>query len=259
MTKLTRFIKTILTPIALCLTLAIAGPVMAKKNHHQKHDGMRQILSELSLTDTQKQDIRQILKQTREDRSLFSSDEKSLKKELRSLVRTTEWDQTAIEDAIKQRQDLIQEKSLQRARNKNQVWNLLTNTQQAECIALIDTRKADSKIRKAKDVKGNKKDTRKGNRLKRLDLTKAQIAAVKDIRNVAKTTGEETKTRLKTFKQAERVLVHSSNFSAESWQTLSNEYKSDFLTMAVIKAKTKHDIWNRLTPEQQVQAGKKYR
>jgi protein CpxP len=35
---------------------------------------MRQILSELSLTDTQKQDIRQISKQNREGRVLFSSD-----------------------------------------------------------------------------------------------------------------------------------------------------------------------------------------
>jgi Spy/CpxP family protein refolding chaperone len=54
------FVKTTLTPIAICLTLAITAPAIANKGHHQQHDGMRHILSELSLTDTQKQDIRQL-------------------------------------------------------------------------------------------------------------------------------------------------------------------------------------------------------
>jgi Spy/CpxP family protein refolding chaperone len=72
MSKFRNLIKTSLTPIALCLTLVIAAPALAKKGHHQKHDDMRQILSELSLTDIQKQDIRQISKQNREDRGLFS-------------------------------------------------------------------------------------------------------------------------------------------------------------------------------------------
>jgi Spy/CpxP family protein refolding chaperone len=46
---------------------------------------MRPILSELSLTDTQKQDIRQISKQSREDRGLFSSDVTSIKEEAKKL------------------------------------------------------------------------------------------------------------------------------------------------------------------------------
>jgi Spy/CpxP family protein refolding chaperone len=123
MSKFITLVKTTLTPIALCLTLAIAAPALAKKGHHQEHDGMRPILSELSLTDTQKQDIRQISKQSREDRGLFSSDVTSLKEELRSLMQSTEWDQTAVESAITQRQILMQKKALQRAINKNQVWN----------------------------------------------------------------------------------------------------------------------------------------
>ena len=262
MSKLKTLVKTTLTPIALCLTLAIAAPAIAKKNHHQKHDVMRQILSELSLTDTQKQDVRHILKQTREDRDLFSTDAKSLKNELRRLVHSTEWDQAAIETAITQSQAQMQTKALQRASNKNQVWNLLSDTQQADLVAKLDTLKAELKTHKSKGKekgteegkKGVKKGKRKGNKLKRLDLTEVQFMAFKAIKTEAKASGEEIKANLKGYKQAERALIYNTGFDAQTWQTLHSQYQADFLAMALLKAKTKHDIWNQLTPEQQAKA-----
>jgi Spy/CpxP family protein refolding chaperone len=231
---------------------------MAKKDHHQKHDGMRQILSELSLTIIQKQDIRQILKQTSDDRDLFSTDAKSLKTELRNLVQSTAWDQTAVEGAISQHQDLMQTRALQRASNKNQVWNLLTDEQQAEFVVLFDRLKTQrEEMGSEGKIKGKGKTKGERNKLKRLDLTEEQLAGVEVIKTAAKASGEETKAKLKTYKQAERALVHSTDFNAEAWQTLSNEYQADFMTMVILRAKTKHDIWNLLTPEQQTEADEK--
>ena len=160
--------------------------------------------------------------------------------ELRNLVQSTEWDETAVENAITQRQSLIQEKALQRATNKNKVWNLLTNTQQTEFFAKLEQRKAKSIV---KGGEGRQKGKRKNNKLKRLNLTEAQLAAVEVIRTSTKISGEETKAKLKNYKHAERALVQSTDFNAAAWQTLSNEYQADFLAMAVLKAKTKHDIW----------------
>jgi protein CpxP len=251
MSKFTTLVKTTITPIALCLTLTIAAPALAKKGHHQGHDGMRQILSELSLTDTQKQDIRHISKQSREYRGLFSSDVTFLKEELRSLVQTTEWDQTAVESAITQRQTLMQTKALQRAINKNQVWNLLTETQQSEFLVLFDTLKAE---RKEKGHESRNNGKRKSNKLRHLDLSKAQLVAVRDLKNASKARGKEIKTTLKTYKQAEHLLLHNTDFNADVWLSLNNKFQADFLAMAVLKAKTKHDIWNQLTPDQQAMA-----
>jgi protein CpxP len=258
MSKFKTLIKTTLTPIALCLTLAMASPVMAKQGNHQKHDGMRQILSELSLTEPQKQDIRQILKQSREDRGLFSRDAKSLRTELRSLVQTTEWDQTAIESAITQRQALMQQKALQRVTNKNQVWNLLTETQKVEFVTLFDMLKTEHETRKAKfeemKAEGQRRGKRRGQRLERLGLTEKQLAAIKLIKAEAKSNAKTTKAKLKTFKQTERALVQSARFNPETWNTLSNKYQADFLATAVLRAKTRHDIWKLLTSDQQAQA-----
>ena len=107
-------------------------------------------MSELSLTETQKQDIKQILKQNCTDRGLFRIDAKSLQTELRSLVQSTQWDPSAVKSAIIQRQDLMQEKALLEANNKNLLWNLLTDTQQAEFVGLLDNLKAELETHKAK-------------------------------------------------------------------------------------------------------------
>jgi protein CpxP len=254
MSKFRNLIKTTLTPIALCLTLVIAAPALAKKGHHQKHDDMHQILSELSLTDTQKQDIRQISKQNREDRGLFSSDVKLLKQELRNLVQSSEWDHAAVESLITKRQTLMQAKALQRATNKNQVWNLLTEAQQDEFVVFSDALKAE---RKGKGVAGWKEGKRKGKKLKRLDLSEVQLATINAIKNESKATGQKIKAKLQVYKQAEQLLVQSADFDADAWQALNNEYQANFLTMAILKAKTQHDIWNQLTPEQQAKAAEK--
>jgi protein CpxP len=244
--------KTTLTPIALCLTLTltVVAPAMAQKGHHQQHDGMRQILSELSLTVSQKQDIRQVLKQTREDRYLFSTDVKSIKTELRGLVQSSEWDPAAVEDAIRQLQTFIQEKAQQQASNKSQIWNLLTVTQQAELTVLYNRLKA-----KREKMRDNGK--RKGKKLRRIELTETQITAAEVIKNAAKASGKKIEAKLKTYKQVERALVHSTHFNTEAWQTLNHKYQDDFLAMAVLRAKTKHNIWHKLTPEQQAKAGEK--
>jgi protein CpxP len=244
MSKLKTLISTTITPIALCLTLGISAPVLAHKGHHQKYDGMRQILSELSLTDTQKQDVKQIFKQTRADRELFSSDEKTLKQELRSLINSSEWDQLAVENNITQQQTIIHTKALQRATNKNQVWNLLTETQQGELVTQFEARKAERTEKKSTGKK-------KGNKQKHLKLTEEQIVAVRAIKNTTKESGKEIKVKLKSYKQAERSLVQSKDFNAEAWQALNTDYQADFATMAMLKAKSKHDMWNLMTPEQQ--------
>jgi Spy/CpxP family protein refolding chaperone len=251
MLKLKSLITTTVTPIALCLTLAIASPAMAHKGKHQKHDGMRQILSELSLTDTQKQDIKQLLKQTREDRDLFSTDAKSLKIQLRSLVQSSEWDQATVESVITQRQTLMQEKALDRATNKHQVWNLLSNDQKTEFVSQLEAHKAK---RKEMDSKGK----RKGNKQNRLNLTEEQLVAAKAIKDATKENSEEVKSKLKNYRQAEQSLIQSTAFGSEAWQTLNAEYQADFMAMAILKAKTKHEIWNLMTPEQQATALDKF-
>ncbi|MBL4630721.1 MAG: Spy/CpxP family protein refolding chaperone [Paraglaciecola sp.] len=245
MLKLKTLIKTTLTPIALCLTLIIAAPAMAKKDHHQKHDGMRQILTKLSLTATQKQDIRQVLKESRADQHVLSADAQSLQQELRSLVQSTDWDETTVEKTLTQLHTFRQKNELQRASNKNQIWNTLTDTQQAKFVVLMDAHIADRE-------ENGSKGKNKGIRLNKLDLSEEQLTAIEAIKSASKVSIEASKSSIMAYKQAERGLIQSTAFDADAWQTLSDKYQADFLTLAQLKAKSKYDRWNLLTSEQQL-------
>ncbi|MFT6414540.1 MAG: Spy/CpxP family protein refolding chaperone, partial [Glaciecola sp.] len=144
--------------------------------------------------------------------------------------------------------------ALQRATNKNRVWNLLTEAQQDEFVVFFDALRAE---RKGKGVAGWKEGKRKGKKLKRLDLSESQLAAVSVIKNKSEASGKKNMAKLKVYKQAEHLLVQSADFNAETWQTLNNEYRSDFLSIAILKVKTQYYIWNQLTPEQQAKASEK--
>jgi len=131
--------------------------------------------------------------------------------------------------------------------NQNQVWNLLTATQQSVSVTQLATHKAEREVIKGK---------RKGNKLKRLDLSEAQLTALQAFKTSAKANTQETRVKLKTYRKSERALIQGSEFNTEAWQTLNSECQVDFLTIAVLKAKTKYDIWNLLTTKQQAQVGK---
>ena len=253
MSKFKTSLKIALPCIALCLTLAIAAPIMAKRgHHHQQHDGMRQILSTLSLTATQKQDVRQILKGNHEDQQVFSADEQAMQQALRSLLQSNQWDATSITSTLTQLHSFGQEKELRLASNKNQIWNTLTDTQQEKLVALLDARISE---KGKKNSEGRHKG--KGKIFKKLNLSTEQQTAIKTIKMAAKSSRNAVKTKITTYKQAERVLIQSTTFDADAWQTLSAKYQADFLTLAELKAKTKYDIWNLLTSKQQLKMAKR--
>ena len=249
MSKLTVFVKASLTSSALCLCLALAVPAYAKNNHQHTPDVIRQMLSKLSLNEIQKQDIKQIYQESRQNKDVFRTDAKSFRQKIQRLVQTNEWDQAAVESALASHQTVINDNALQRAVKNNRIWNLLTETQQAELLSQLE-------VRKGKRGSNKQRRVRVGKILKRLDLTDKQTAAVKAIKSAAKDNIETSKSKIKTYKQAERTLIQRTNFNHEAWQTLNAQYQSDFMTMALLKIQTKHDVWNLFTTGQQNKAKK---
>jgi Spy/CpxP family protein refolding chaperone len=209
---------------------------------------MRHLLQQLALSKTQRQDIRQVIKQTLEDRGLYRQDMRGLRKDIFALVQAPQWDEQAVRTAIGQRQELLGNLALQKAISKQQVWQLLSTEQQAEFLQLVEQREA--KERGTQAATGM---------LKGLSLSEEQSAAIDLLKIDLQLSRDGFQERRQAFKQAERALIQSEGFSQSDWQVLRLEYQDDFLSMALTKAKYKHDIWQVLTAEQQTQLKEKKR
>jgi protein CpxP len=243
-------LKTLITPIAVCITLALANQAFAKPGHGRSNHIMAKVFSQLSLTDIQKQDIKQIFKQAREDHNATGSDFKTVKQHLATHVHSSVWDQAAVEAVLLQNQTQMAQAGLQRAQNKHAVLNLLTDEQRTKFSHLTANgvgAERGEKLRQHKAKAKGKRD-RKG---EKLGLSAEQTAAMASLKNKNKNSAAPLIERLKAFKQAERALITSTEFTPENWLLLNEKYKDDFLAMAVLKAKGKHDMWNVLTVEQQ--------
>jgi protein CpxP len=219
---------------------------------------MKRVFSQLSLSDVQKQDIKQIMQQARDEREVSSQDARNFKQELQALVRATDWNEEAVTSLLSDKQVQHTEASLARAQNKHAIWSLLTAEQQQEFDELIASRKSKAEKKASKGGKKGQKGQKgkKKKAAKRLGLDEGQKAEIAAIKAQAKESAVLLKENLKSFKQAERALVKSAEFSQDAWLSLQQQYQADLLAAAVLKSKTKHLMWNVLTAEQQAKAQK---
>ncbi|MDU0354087.1 Spy/CpxP family protein refolding chaperone [Paraglaciecola aquimarina] len=150
-----------------------------------------------------------------------------------------------------EQQTKMSDAALKRAENKHAVLNVLSSEQRDQLSAIMEQRsaKVDGKGKRKGKRKGEGKH--KGERGLKRALSTEQTAAIESIKSQAKEAASSYREKMKSFKQAERELIASGEFSADAWLSLSAEYKDDFYEMSMLRAKSKHDIWNILTPEQQ--------
>jgi Spy/CpxP family protein refolding chaperone len=226
------------------LSLAFAPNAFADKDHHPRKNEMRQLFKQLDLTQTQVQDVRQLMKQGHDDQDVIRQDMRQISKQLTALIQSSTWDQQAVETVLLQRINLTSQIGWQKASKKNQVWQLLTPEQQTEFARLTEQAKG-----KTKEGKGR----RASKFLDSLELSDEQAAKIELIKADSKAHSTDYKTLHQEFRQAQQSLIQSTSLSESDWQTLALKYQDDKLAMALAKAQSRHNIWNVLNAEQQTQ------
>jgi len=86
---------------------------------------------------------------------------------------------------------------------------------------------------------------------KYLELTEEQKTQMKAIRAEAKTQRSEFKESMSGFHQQVKALMQAETFDEQAFSVLQSQYQGNFQHMALIKAKTKHAMFQVLTSEQQ--------
>ncbi len=85
---------------------------------------------------------------------------------------------------------------------------------------------------------------------KKLQLTTEQRQRVKQIFKKAKAEREKYQPMMQAFQQAMQSLVTASSFDEQAILALKENYKSTFDQLALIKARSRFDLYAMLTPEQ---------
>jgi len=249
----------ILTALSFGLALAFSPLTQAKAHEGDRQGPIKHMLAQLDLTQAQRQDIREVLKQGFEDGSVNGDDRQEMFAQLMPLIHSQSWDEQAVLSVLNENQQLMADMGLKKATAMHQIWLVLTLEQQAKFAELADERPG---------PKGkNKEDKKQGERgrgfehgpadgriFKGLDLTDEQQAKVKSILSETKADAKATRGEDDSFRQAERKLIASHDFSASAYQALQASYQNQRLQQGLLMAKSRHDMWNVLSPEQQAQA-----
>ena len=256
-------LNTLITPLTLALSLVIATPSIAEPQHGRNHERMplHHVLSKLDLNKEQRQDVKQILQQSRADAELVAEDVKQARADLRNFIHADSWNETAVTTTLQQHQQTKASLDLARASAMHQVWLLLSDEQKTK-FALLAERTPDGK-RDNKEGKAKHKDRAESeerfqrggkDHFAKLTLTDEQKTVIKTIKQQAKAQNTQTKQQEMAFRQAERALIASAAFNESAYQALQANYQDEHLQHALLMAKTRHDIWNVLSTEQQAQA-----
>lgn len=234
--------------LLLSLTLASllsAGSyaVYAKERNHGEHE--RALMASLSLTQQQKEDIKQIRKESKQDLSVYRSEQQQLRENMRSIMQDSSWDEVAVTNAIDQQMKLNLQSKLIEAKSKNRVFNQLSAEQQAQFIAAREGKR---------DRKNGKKHKNPGKKMQRivkaLDLNPEQQAKLTEMMVTNKAEKQVNRAQAYIVKAQLTQIIQAKEFDEDAWLAIHASNRQQKLDMAVNKAKARFEMLSVLSPEQ---------
>lgn len=132
--------KKILTVAGLALALTLGGTAMAggDRGHHgdghhgMGHHMMKRMFSKLDLTEQQQEEVKSIMSAFKEQMKDKKDGHMAFRDQLKGLIQAETFDEAAVRTLIESKQAERVSAGIAKARMKNQIWNVLTEQQQAK-------------------------------------------------------------------------------------------------------------------------------
>lgn len=243
-------IVTVATTLLFCLGTqsVLAQP---QQDEHQREQ-LRSVMQELNLSDSQKEAIQTIRPQAKEGRSLFRGERDEAMELMRQGKQLDTWDEATARSLVESKITNRQAFELVNAQNKHAVFAVLTAEQQAQFNAIQAEKHADRDPLKRQEKRLSKL-LRMANKV---DATDDQISQLTDIHNTAAASMQSYHSSVMAHKMSERALIQADEFDTDAWQALQDEFAPTAIEIGVARAKTKFDIKQVFTAEQQKQLRK---
>ncbi|WP_371193614.1 Spy/CpxP family protein refolding chaperone [Glaciecola sp. SC05] len=232
------------TLLAVTLVFSLAASQLPSAYAHGPENGQRgehKLFASLNLSESQKQDIGEILKQSKQNNAVYKGERQAIVAQMRNLMDMPTWDQSLAEDIVSQRVAHAGQMKLNKATAQHQAYNLLDETQQA---ALLDKQSK----RQSKD---NKRESFNIKRLeKRLGLSAEQVTAIEQIQETHKLQSKTLNADLKSAREAEKAIIFASTFDQDAWLNLQNEAQASRVEFALTRSYAHYQMLSVLDDEQ---------
>lgn len=221
--------------------LLMSASVMAKhaqgEGHGSRHHGpMGAIFAELDLTLQQKQDIRQLLVQGRQDRDVYRMDKLALGDDMQVLLAEDSWNEELAAALLAAKQPVMEQQMWQNAQLQQQIWQLLDETQRQTWLQQMAEPPSAPPHRQQLAA--------------RLGLSEERLSQWQDLQAQADAQKAQHQQIRRAFHQAELALIASDNLNEQSWSALLAQYRASFQQMAVELAKQRYQFYQLLDAEQ---------
>ncbi len=251
--------------------LTLAQPAGPGMRHHEPVKEMVKHLRGIGLSDLQREEIK----------TLVSAFKEATPRPVQGSVEKPDFDfetasETQISAFIQTQFEARETQHFALAQLRHDIFNVLTEEQQAKVLAREAKREAkrenrrnaseEKKAQFAKRLDREGKDkkfshhNRKGHEHKRdgvpfegIELSDTQRESLSALRESFKDTAEANRQIMFSFKDAQRELIRSSSFSQASWEALVTKYKDDIVSAGVEKAKHRQAMFALLTDEQKTE------
>lgn len=242
---------------AVCLSLVIVPHTFAFDGGEGRQKPMAmKMFKQLDLSDAQKAEIKSLRIAARENASLLKADRKEVRSQIESLMSKPAWDETLALTIIESNAELMQQKAVNRAKLRHDIYQVLSTEQRTQ----LDALKAE-KMTQKDTTEGKKRKKKRGDMLskrmaKKLNLSDEQKAEIKALRESAKTELLAFKDDREEFKTSMKALVQADIFDEDAVIGLL-ESNSDKRTAAkLIRLETRYNVLTVLSDEQKAKLEK---
>ena len=230
--------------LTAALGLALSGAAIAVSPGKDKRGGPLHELRQLDLSDSQKLEVKAILKQSKEDNSVFAGERQEIMLQMRDLMNMPTWDEETARQIILAQMEQGRAIALNRAQAKHAVYQVLSVEQkeQLEAKEPKNNRKSKSKKREGKMHK----------RLaKALALTDEQKTQWKQLHEQSKNAKQAFKSTMREMREQTKALIQSENFDEQAWQAIQEQYSQAIVEHRVQLTALKYQTKSILSLEQE--------
>ncbi len=231
---------------SLILLISMNVNVIAKP-----HDGMQpnekaglhmmKIYKQLELTREQRQTIRNIIKQSREDNSVYKGEGNNIKHQMKALMSLPVWDEELARQTLLEQLNAKREIDINRAEAEHAIYQSLTE-EQIEKLTAIKAQQ--------KENRENQQALRFERLTKVLKLSESQQATWIEIHERTKAANKSLAASRLQFQTHKRNLLQAQNFNEGEFRDLLDAQQAMMIEQGLLMIKARFDTKALLTEAQ---------